>query len=57
VHIAGTPEEFASAIQRGIDNPDDPFRLRARVEWETWTSKADAVIDRLSAEVEEMRAA
>jgi len=57
VHIAGTPEEFAEAIQRGVDSPDDPCRLRAWVERETWTSKADAVIERLRAEFEEVRAA
>lgn len=57
VQVASDAEEFATAIQRGLERPDDPARLRARVERETWTSKAEAVVDRLAEVIGEVRAA
>ncbi len=57
VTVARNAEEFAAAIARGLQRPDDPKRLRARVERETWSSKAASIVERLGALCPEMRAA
>ncbi|TVQ61645.1 MAG: glycosyltransferase [Phycisphaerales bacterium] len=49
VRIAGTADEFADAIRQGVASPDDPERLRARVEAQTWTAKAEALLAALAA--------
>lgn len=48
VDIATTAGEFAVAIREAIGRTDDPERLRARVENETWTAKGSAVLDALA---------
>jgi glycosyltransferase involved in cell wall biosynthesis len=57
VHVASASNEFAEAIQRAIDNPDDSSWLRARVQDEKWSKKAEAVIAALMASRTEVRAA
>jgi len=49
VEIAGTPEEFAAAICAGVEHAGDADRRRARVERETWSAKAEALLAALEA--------
>ncbi len=45
VRIASDPQGFAHEIRQAIESPDDPERLRGRVEQETWDRKATQVLD------------
>jgi len=46
-HTATDAESFAAAIRSAAERPDDPERLRSRVEKETWEAKARTVMERL----------
>lgn len=48
VHIAGDAPQFAAAIRQVLSEPADADRLRARVQNETWTAKANLVLDTLA---------
>jgi UDP-N-acetylglucosamine transferase subunit ALG13/glycosyltransferase involved in cell wall biosynthesis len=47
VEIARGADEFAARIRACLASPPDRHRLRQRVENETWTAKADLVLDAL----------
>lgn len=49
VAVADGAEAFAKAIREALDRPGDAAARRARVERETWTAKANQVLDRLAA--------
>jgi glycosyltransferase involved in cell wall biosynthesis len=48
IHVATDADSFAAAIRDALASPDDPERLRARVEAETWDAKATRVLNRLA---------
>ncbi|MEO1008337.1 MAG: glycosyltransferase [Planctomycetota bacterium] len=47
VRVASTPTEFAAQIRRALDEPHDAAPGRDLVREQTWTAKADAVLDAL----------
>lgn len=47
VRIADSAAEFAAAIRAAVDDEVDVCALRARVENETWSSKAEQAMERL----------
>lgn len=47
VSVADGVEAFTSAIRAALANPGDPTRRQARVRQETWTAKADQVVETL----------
>ncbi len=47
VRIAKTAERFAEQIRAALAEPDDPEMLRARVETESWSSRAERVLAEL----------
>ena len=47
VRVGGNAEAFVEQIRAALSEPFDPGAGRARVREQTWTAKADAVLEAL----------
>jgi glycosyltransferase involved in cell wall biosynthesis len=50
VAVAGSSLEFANCVRRALAEPGEPAPRRERVRRETWSAKAETVLDLLAAE-------
>jgi glycosyltransferase involved in cell wall biosynthesis len=50
VSVAGSAPDFATCVRRAIAEPGDPESRRERVRGETWSAKAEAVLEALAGE-------